>query len=150
MLRRIKRALIIAVVGVLAVAVFVFSRPVKPVEQQVMEADRLEFIGEDFPSDGGSRAFFFHMPGKQYLMLLVVHRGSVKDRGNPDFQEIRIHGYQRKLTNVVAGSALEEKLVALLRTATINTNEGRHYSARPKPERLTWIIERMEDRKSTW
>ena len=150
MLRRIKWALVIAVVGVLAVTAFVFSSRTKPVEQQVMEADRLEFIGEDFPLDGGSRAFFFHMPGKQYLMLLVVHRGAVKDRGKPDFQEIRIHGYQRRLTDVEAGSALEEKLVALLRTATINTNEGRHYSARPKPESLLWIIERMQDRKSTW
>ena len=145
-----KRALVVVVVGVLAAAFFVFFRQVKPVEQQVMEAKTLEFIGEDFPLDGGSRAFFFHMPGKQYLMLLVLHRGPVRDGGNPDFQEIRIHGYQRKLTNVVAGSALEQKLISLVRTARINTNEGRQYSARPKPERLTWIIERMEDRESTW
>jgi len=149
MTRRIKWTLVIAVVVVLAVSATAFSRRSKPVEEQVMAAERLEFIGEDFPADGGSRAFFFHLPRKQYLMLLVVHRGPVNQGGNPDLQEIRIHGYRaRREVNVPAESPLEQKLISLLRTAGINTNEGRSYSAPPTPERLLWIIERMQNRNS--
>jgi hypothetical protein len=151
MTRRTKWTLAVAAVVVLAVTAFAFSRRTKPVEQQVMEAKRLELIGEGFPADGGSRAFFFHMPGKRYLMVLVLHRGSVEDGGNPDFQEIRISGYRSRREKVVpAESPLEQKLVALSRTATINANEGRHYSTRPRPESLQWIIERIQDRKSKW
>jgi hypothetical protein len=133
----------------MAVAIL-FNRRSKPIDQQIMAADRLEFFGEGFPSDGGSRAFSFYLPRKQYLVLLVVHRGPKAEGGKPDFQEIRVQGYRGTRAEVPSGSPLENKLIALLRTAAINTNEGQRYSAPPKPERLLWIVERMQDRKSTW
>jgi hypothetical protein len=127
-----------------------FTRRAKPIEQQIMAADRLEFVGEGFPLDGGSRAFSFYLPRKQYLTLLVVHRGPKAEGGNPDFQEIRVLGYRGTRAEIASGSPLENKLIALLRTAVINTNDGQRYSAPLKPERLLWIVERMQDRKSTW
>jgi hypothetical protein len=150
--RRITWTLAIAAVGVLAAGVTFSVGELRPVEQQVMAAERLEFIGEDFLADGGSHAFFFHLTHKRLLMLQVVHRSAVHPGGRPDFQQIRIRGYgaARNAVDVRAESPLEQKLIALLRTATINTNEGQTYSEPAKPERLLWIIERMQDRTSKW
>jgi hypothetical protein len=97
-----------------------------------------------------ARAFFFHLPGKQYLMLLLVHRRPKEEGGNPDFQEIRVVGYRGTKTEVAAESPLERKLIELLRAASINTNDAPRYSEPPKPERLLWIVQRMQDRKSKW
>src|SRR5688572_5306647 len=87
---------IAALLASIVVALFLKSRNT-PVEQQIMTANSLQFLGEDFPLDGGSRAFFFYLPRNQYLILLVRHRRPVAEGGNPDFQEILVQddrGYQ--------------------------------------------------------
>jgi hypothetical protein len=120
-------------------------RKADPVEQQLLTAERLEFFGADFPAEGGSPDFFFLLPLQQPLALLSGQRRSADEFIPPDFQTIVITG-NRGRTNVSAGSALEEKLLTLLRTATINTNAGRGHDVRPSSERLQWLIERVENR----
>jgi hypothetical protein len=83
-------------------------------------------------------------------MLLVVHRRPKEEGGNPDFQEIRVTGYRGSRAEVPAESPLERKLIELLRTAVIKTNDVPKYSESPKPERLLWIVQRIQDRRSKW
>src|SRR5580765_5030593 len=81
------------------------SRP--PLDQQVLNAQRLEYVAEAFPTDGGSRVFFFytHPPERQMLALLVRHRNPALG-GNADFQEIWLDrgGGFGTHTDVQAGS----------------------------------------------
>jgi hypothetical protein len=150
MSRRASWSLILIGLAAFSAVAIALTRRAKPIDEQIMVADKLEFIGEDFPLDGGSRAFFFHLPRKQYLMLLVVHRRAKEDGGNPDFQEIRVTGYRGSRADVPAESPLETKLIELLRTAVIKTNDVPKYSEPPKPERLLWIVQRMQNRRSKW
>ena len=148
-----KRTKWIFIVLILVVAVLVIAfirQATKPLEQQVLAANKIEFIGEDFPADGGSFAFFFRLPYRQPMALLVRNRQ--ERMGNPDFQEIWLdgHGGFNPHVDVQPGSELESKLVALLRTATLRTNAADRYSAPPRAERLIWVIERIQDRETKW
>ncbi len=128
------------------------SRP--PLEQQVLSAQRLEYLAEAFPADGGSRVYFFYMhpPQRQMLALMVRHRNAALG-GNADFQEIWLDrgGGFATHTDVQAGSPLETKVLRFLGTATINTNADLHIITHPADlDHLKWVVERMKDRNSKW
>ena len=123
----------------------------RPLDQQVLSANHLEYIAEAFPADGGSRMFLFYMqpPEHRQLALLVRHRNFT----NADFQEIwldRNPGFGTH-TDVQPGSALEVKLIQLLQTATINTNADLQFITHPPSlDHLKWVTKRIQDRKSKW
>jgi len=123
-------------------------------EQQVLSADHLEYLAEAFPSDGGSRVFFFYMhpPKHQLLALMVRHRNPALG-GNADFQEIWLDrgGGFGTHTDVQPASALEAKLLLLLQAATIGTNAELHVTTKPASlDHLKWVTERMTDRRAKW
>src|SRR5438876_830288 len=138
--------------GVVLVAVLALTEACSrshPLDQQVLAAEHLEYLAEAFPADGGSRVFFFyvHPPQRQLLAVIVRHRNAALG-GNADFQEIWLDrgGGFGTHTDVQPDSALEAKLLQLLRTAMINTNADLHIITHPaKLDHLKWVAERMKD-----
>jgi len=143
---------VLTVMVLLLVAAFI-RQTTRPLEQQILAAKHIEFMGEAFAADGGSFAFFFRLPDHQPLALLVRNR--LEGMGNPDFQEIWLD-HNLIFTSHIdlePGSELESKLIALLRAATVNANTSERFSfppQSPRPERLSWVIERIQDRKTKW
>jgi len=152
MSRLVKAGIAAAAVVALALSFMAKRQPLKPLDQQVLAADGIEFLGQDFPADGGSRGFFFRLPHGQPMVLLVRHRDARKG-GNPEFQEIwldRIGGFETYV-DVRPSSPLETKLVTLLQVATVrpNTRFSEPPNA-PNAEQLKWVVDRIQDRKSKW
>ncbi len=142
--------------GTVLVVLLAGCGPPQPLEQQVLSANQLEYISEDFPPDGGSHVFFFYMqPPRHQLLALLVRQRNPAFGGNPDFQEIwldRTGGFGT-YTDVRPGSALESKVIQLLSTASLRTNANETFvdpANPPNLERLKWVIERIKDRKSKW
>jgi hypothetical protein len=149
--KRTKWVLAITAVAVLAAIAWRFLAGAKPVDQSLLAADHVDFIGELPVPDGGSITFFFLLPHSQPMALLVRHRDP-RFGANPEFQEIwldRYGGFNPHI-DVSPATPLESKLVGLLLSATIKTNAGEHGWEPPNPERLKWIIQRIQDRKSPW
>ena len=130
------------------IAAYVYStRPLT--EQEVLAADRLDFVSEMPIPDGGSHVFTFRLPYHRALPIQVLHRRADLG-GNADFQEIRIDRATRPYIDVRPGSVLEAKLLVLLETASIDTNATPSYATLPSRERLQWLCERIRDRKTKW
>ena len=150
-----RKAIVFGLVAVVVVAVALISawfqgrRPLT--EQEVLAADHLDFVEEMPVPDGGSYVFSFRLPHKRSLAIQVLHRRADLG-GNAEFQEIRIDrlGAMNPYIDVRPGSALEEKLLMLLQSATIDTNATPSYASLPSPPRLQWLCERIRDRKSKW
>lgn len=123
----------------------------RPLERQVLSAQHIEFIGEAIAADGGSHAFFFRLSYGRPMALLVRHR-LAGFGANPEFQEIWLDRSNAFITHIEIqpGSELERKLVGLLRTATPKTSAAETFMTPPRPERLAWVIERIQDRKTKW
>jgi hypothetical protein len=135
------------VVAALIAAYFYSMRPVT--EQEVLAADRIDFVSEMPIPDGGSYVFSFRLPHNRSLVIQVLHRRADLG-GNAEFQEIRIDRLTKPYIDVRPRSALEAKLLALLQTARIDTNATPSYATLPSPERLQWLCERIRDRKAKW
>jgi hypothetical protein len=125
-----------------------------PLEQEVLAAQSMEFLGVDYPSDGGSKVFCFRLDGVRPLFLLIHHR-SGKSGGDPEYQAIWIEqndGFEAYV-NVREHSKLEKKIVALLQSAEIKPDTNARFakpSHSPTQDKLSWAIERIRDRKSKW
>ena len=139
----------IALAITLLLAFYVYFNT-RPLEQQIMAADSMEFIGELPMPDGGSELFYFRLPHHQSFEMLIRHRRA--DFGaNPDFQEIWLdRSGMNSHIDLQVGSELEKKLIILLRIAKCNTSAGPKYLTAPSSERLKWALERIQDRKAPW
>jgi len=122
-----------------------------PLDRRILAATQIEYLGEDFPLDGGSRDLFFRLKNGGGMVLQVCHRDP-RFGGNPDFQEIWVSADARFKTYipVAPGSALERKIVSLLGSATCASKPEASLREPPRPEALRWAIERIEDRKTKW
>jgi len=152
-----RKAIVFGVVAVavlaaaLIVAWFHNMRPLT--EQEVLAANRVDFVEEMPIPDGGSYVFHFRLPHKRSMAIQVVHRRAEMG-GNPDFQEIRLDrlGGMNPYIDLRPGSPLEAKVLSLLQSAGIYTNAAASHPefTSPKPERLRWLTERIVDSKTIW
>ena len=140
---------ILLVVGGIFWAWIVRTRSALPVDAVLSQAEHLDFVGQNMVNDGGSRIFDFHARTYGWFAVLVRHR-SADFGARPEFQEIRLWRRGRDHLVLEPKSQNEQRLLRLLRSASINTNRWGGTLASPSQERLRWLIDRIEDRGSTW
>ena len=115
----------------------------------LLRVDHLEFVGEHSVNDGGSRLFDFRAGSYGWLGVLIRHRNPDFD-GYPDAQEIGLWRRGQDYFVLVPQSPSEQRLLALLQSASVNTNRWGGTPDCPSQDRLRWIINRIRDRKSPW
>jgi hypothetical protein len=151
---RMKWAARIVVAVAAPLALLAWLRLAMPLERYVLSAKHIEYIGFSSYWDGGSRSFAFKLPGCRSMVVFVPHRNPELG-GNPDFQEIYLgpNDEAKRQVRVEPGSALETRLLTLLRTATAKTNAATsltNWPWAPTTKDLKWLAERIQDRKSKW
>jgi hypothetical protein len=144
--------------GVILVAsalifVLVYLFPLFPasVDRQILRAKSLDFVGEAYPPDGGSRVFLFELPRHRFFAVMVRHRHPALG-GNAAFQEIWVGqnpGF-RSHFDLIPGSLVEAKLLKLLRTARCHDVSFGFITRPPQTNALVWLDQRIRDRASTW
>ena len=151
--RKVVAAAVVAIALVMVALVVTWFHGMRPLnEQEILAADRVMFDGECPIPDGGSCVFDLRLPHNRSMQVQVVHRRP-DFGGNPEFQEIRLYRFAGpdRCINLQRGSALEAKVLALLRAADISTNGAADgFPTQPTAERLRWLIERILDRKTKW
>jgi hypothetical protein len=152
-LRTSTKWIVLLIVWLLASAALVWIGTIRrsslPIETVLAKTDHVEFRGESIINDGGSRWFDFRARGYGWFAVKVRHRSP--DGGRPDFQEILLLRRARDYFALEPRSSSEQQFLRLLQSATIKTNHLEPDDpARPTPERLQWLVQRIQDRKSTW
>lgn len=109
----------------------------------------LEFVGEHMVNDGGSHIFDFRAGTYGWIGVMVRHR-SAEFGASSGFQEIRLWRREQEYLVLEAQSQSEQHLLRLLGSASINTNRWSGTPSRPSDERLRWLINRIQNRKSQW
>ena len=151
--RRAARALLASMIACalfVAMAALIASFGVRPTDQQTFLADRIEFLGEYLPGDGVSYVFCFRLPCGSHMTVSALHRTDKFEGEHPEPQGIWLEQKGARPTQLQPGTAVETKLVILLRHAKMRTDVSEQHDSPPRPARLEWLIERIEDRESAW
>ncbi len=130
-------------------SVFLWPRG-KPLDQLIMAADHLVFIGEATPPEPGDAIFLFLLPEQRPMAMQVrPHTGNgASNAGKPEIWIDRNIGFEaRTRLPVKPQSELENKLVGLISRARPVTNHVPHITVSPRPERIEWVLQRVKERQ---